>query len=196
MPVRTKAPAIAVVFVMTAPVVAQSPTPRANVWRPVVYSDLQLPNESALPYASLWADELKRNNDAYKAKGDSRWIVANAPAAESHVVVRSPERVVTLSVLHTVTACTLIRADRAANAILKSCPMRLAIYQDGKSRIADAGRGCFIEYGAQAKGAAPDMVRNAALASYDIENRTIRAGIVFAGEAADDCRFSVPIPRP
>ena len=176
------------------PGLAQLPSTEPGKWRPVVYADLQLPGETALPFASLWADELRRNNDAYKAKGDRRFLVANAPAAESHVVIRSPERVVVLSVLHTVTACTTLRRD-VSHATLKSCPMRLAIYENGQSRVADAGRGCFIEYAASQGGSAPDMVRNAALAAYDIENRTIRAGIVFQGQAADECQFRVPIPR-
>lgn len=176
------------------PGLAQLPSTEPGKWRPVVYADLQLPGETALPYASLWADELRRNNDAYKARGDRRFLVANAPAAESHVVIRSPERVVVLSVLHTVTACTTLRRD-VAHATLKSCPMRLAIYENGQSRVADAGRGCFIEYAASQGDAAPDMVRNAALAAYDVESRTIRAGIVFQGQAADECQFRVPIPR-
>ena len=195
MSARPAAPTIVLLLAATVPVVAQSPTPEPNKWRPVVYADLQLPGETALPYAALWADELKRNNDAYKKKGDRRWIVANAPASESHVVVRSPERVVILSVLHTVTACRTLRTDMPANATLKSCPMRFAIYQDGRSSVADAGWGCFIEFGARPNGASPDMIRNAALAAYDVETRTIRAGVIFAGEAADDCQFRVPIPQ-
>lgn len=178
----------------SSPSLAQLPSAEPGKWRPVVYADLQLPGEAAIPYASLWADELRRNNDAYKAKGDLRWLVANAPAAESHVVIRSPERVVVLSVLHTLAACTLLRRD-SPHAILKSCPMRLAIYENGRSRVADAGRGCFIEYPARQGNSAPDMVRNAALAAYDIEHRTIRAGIVFQGKAAEECQFRVPIPQ-
>lgn len=178
----------------TATGFAQLPSSEPGKWRPVVYADLQLPGEAALPYASLWADELRRNNVAYKAKGDLRWSVANAPAAESHVVIRSPERVVVLSVLHTITACAVLRRD-AGLATLKSCPMRLAIYENGQSRVADAGKGCFIEYAARLGRSAPDMVRNAALAAYDIVNRTIRAGIVFQGKAAEDCQFRVPIPQ-
>lgn len=196
MSARTTAPLIATILVAAQPSLAQSMTADPNKWRPVVYADLQLPNEQALPYASLWADELKKNNDAYAARGDKRWIVANAPAAESHVVIRSPERTVVLSVLHTITACKPIRSDKPASATLKSCPMRVAIYRDGKSSVSDAGRGCFIEYGARPDGVAPDMVRNAALVAYDIENRTIRAGVVFAGDAADECQFRVPIPKP
>ena len=52
-----------------------------------------------------------------------------------------------------------------------------------------------LEYAASQGGSAPDMVRNAALAAYDIESRTIRAGIVVPGQAADECQFRVPIPR-
>lgn len=189
------AAAIATLGAATA-ALAQPQTIDPGKWRPVVYADLQVLGEFALPYASLWADELARNNDAYTARGDKRWVVANAPATESHVVVRSPQRVITLSVLHTVTACKTLRVDAVGKAALKSCPMRLAIYQDGTSTVADAGRGCFVEYAAQPSGSAPDMVRNAALAAYDVATRTIRAGIVFAGEAAQECQFRIPIPQP
>lgn len=184
--------------VSAAPTVvqAQAASHDPKRWRPVVYADLQLPNETALPYASLWADELKRNNDAYRAKGDQRWLVANAPASESHVVIRSPERVIALSVLHTLTACRALRTDTATRATLKSCPMRLVVYQGGTSSVSDAGRGCFIEYGARLEGGEPDMVRNASLASYDTASRTIRAGVVFASQAVDECQFHVAVPRP
>jgi hypothetical protein len=175
---------------------AQATSHDPKRWRPVVYADLQLPNETTLPYASLWADELKRNNDAYRAKGDRRWLVANAPASESHVVIRSPERVIALSVLHTLTACRALRTDTVTRATLKSCPMRLVVYQGGTSSVSDAGRGCFIEYGVRTDGGEPDMVRNASLTSYDTASRTIRAGVVFAGQAVDECQFHVAVPRP
>lgn len=175
---------------------AQLASPDPRKWRPVVYADLQLPNETALPYASLWADELERNNDAYRARGDKRWLVANAPASESHVVIRSPERVIALSVLHTLTACRALRTDTASRATLKSCPMRLVVYQGGTSSVSDAGRGCFIEYGARPDRDQSDMVQNASLASYDTASRTIRAGVVFAGQAVDECQFHVAVPWP
>lgn len=187
--------ALGAALLSSSPGPAQLLSAEPGKWRPVVYADLQIPGEAALPYASLWADELRRNNDAYKAKGDLRWSVANAPAAESHVVIRSPERVVVLSVLHTLTACAVLRRD-AGLAALKSCPMRLAIYENGQSHIADAGKGCFVEYATRPDKSAPDMVRNAALVAYDVENRTIRAGIVFQGKAAEECQFRVRIPQP
>ncbi|WFU07190.1 hypothetical protein QA648_35395 (plasmid) [Rhizobium sp. CB3171] len=175
---------------------AQSLTPDPNAWRAVAYSDLQLPNSEAVPYASLWADMLKKNNDAYAAKGDTRFAVANAPAAESHIVVRSPTKTVVLSVLHTLTGCSPIRTDSGANAILKRCPMRLAIYQNGQSKVADAGTGCFIEYGPLPNNARPDLARNGAMGAYDVPTKTIRAGIVFQGEIAQECQFRVAIPQP
>lgn len=181
----------------TAPcALAQTMTPDPNAWRAVTYADLQLPNTEGIPYASLWADDIKRNNDAYAAKGDTRWAAANAPAAESHIVVRSPNKTVVLSVLHTLSGCSPIRNDPLTNTTLKRCPMRLAIYQNGKSTVADAGTGCFIEYGVPPKGAKPDLVRNAAMGAYDVQAKTIRAGIVFQGEIAKECQFRVPIPQP
>ena len=55
---------------------AQPITADPNRWRPVAYSDLQLPGEAALPYASLWSDQLQRNNRAYEARGDRRFAAA------------------------------------------------------------------------------------------------------------------------
>ncbi len=183
-------------FAAASPASAQALTPEPNAWRAVSYADLQLPNTEGTPYASLWADLLKRNNDAYAAKGDTRWAAANAPAAESHIVVRSPTKTVVLSVLHTLTGCSAIRNDPATNTTLKRCPMRLAIYQGGKSIVADAGSGCFIEYGAPPQGGAPDLARNAAMGAYDVQDKTIRAGIVFQGAIAQECQFRVPVPQP
>lgn len=191
---RSTAPITVMTLAAATSVAAQPLTPDPNRWRPVVYSDLQLPNEAALPYASLWADELRRNNDAYKVRGDKRWLVANAPASESHVVVRSPSRVVALSVLHTLTACRTVRSD-PPHATLKRCPMRLVVFESGRSKVADAGQGCFVEYGARPDGGAPDLVRNAALVAYDADAKTIRAGVVFTGVAADECQFRIPIPQ-
>lgn len=172
---------------------AQPITADPNRWRPVAYSDLQLPGDAALPYASLWSDQLQQNNRAYEARGDRRFAAANAPAAASHVVVRSSSRVVVLSVIHTLTSCTTLRTDRAANAVLKKCPMRLAVYERGGSSVANAGQGCFIEYGRTETGA-PDLVRNITMGAYEMESRTIRAGTIFAGQRADECQFRVPVP--
>lgn len=175
---------------------AQTPALDPNAWRAVVYADLQLPNPDGIAYALLWADEIKRNNEAYTARGDSRWSVANAPASESHIVVRSPVKTVVLSVLHTLTACSPIRRDPAAKATLKRCPMRLAIYRKGRLALADAGNGCFIEYERQAGEPPADLARNAAMGAYEVKSRTIRAGVVFQGAIARECQFRVPVPQP
>lgn len=184
------------VFAIAPPASAQTLTLEPNAWRAVSYADLQLPNTNGAPYASLWADLVKQNNDAYAAKGDTRWAVANAPATESHIVVRSPTKTVVLSVLHTLTGCSPLRSDPATNTTLKRCPMRLAIYQNGRSTVADAGSGCFIEYGTPPQGGTPDLARNAAMGAYDVQEKTIRAGIVFQGAIAPECQFRVPVPQP
>lgn len=176
------------------PVGAPQANADPNKWRPVSYSDLQLPGEGALPYASLWSDQLQHNNRAYEARGDRRFAAANAPAAASYIVIRSSARVVVLSVLHTLTSCTTLRTDRIANTALKKCPMRLAVYEQGASMVANAGQGCFIEYGRSAAGQ-PDLVRNITMGAYEMETRTIRAGTIFAGRRAEECQFRVPVPQ-
>ncbi|RNJ41267.1 hypothetical protein B5V01_27725 [Mesorhizobium erdmanii] len=188
--------AVAAALTLAPHASAQSLTHDPNAWRAVAYADLELPNSEAVPYTSLWADRLKENNDAYAAKGDTRFAVANAPASESHIVVRSPTKTVVLSVLHTLTGCSPIREDPVGKATLKRCPMRLAIYQNGRSTVADAGSGCFIEYGAQPNNVRPDLARNGAMGAYDVQAKTIRAGVVFQGEIAPECQFRVPVPQP
>ncbi|MGX5845009.1 hypothetical protein ACWGTI_30465 [Mesorhizobium sp. ArgA1] len=188
--------AVAAALTMTPHASAQSLTPDPNAWRAVAYADLQLPNSEAVPYASLWSDRLRKNNDAYAAKGDTRFAVANAPASESHIVVRSPTKTVVLSVLHTLVGCSPIRTDPVGNATLKRCPMRLAVYQNGRSMVADAGTGCFIEYGPLPNNARPDLARNGAMGAYDVQAKTIRAGIIFQGEIAQECQFRVAVPQP
>lgn len=172
---------------------AQDLTPDPDAWRPVSYTDLQLPGEINRTFAEIWVDHIDRNNKAYIARGDSRFAVGNAPVTESHFVVRSPTKVVVLSVLNTATGCEVIGRDQVARATLKRCPMRLAIYEGDNSQVLDAGSGCYLEF---ADGQyTPDPARNAAYAAYDIENRTIRTGAILAKEAIDQCIIKVPVPQ-
>lgn len=174
---------------------AQTPalTPDPNAWRPVVYADLQLPGPDTKPFAAIWADRISANNAAYKAMGDTRYVVANAPVTESHFVIRSPIKTVVLSVLNTATGCKIIGADAPGNATLKRCPMRLAIYQSGNSTISDAGNGCFVEYGPAPANVSIDTQRNAAYAAYDFSARTIRTGVFLGRKAIDECVLKVPL---
>lgn len=73
--------------------------------------------------------------------------------------------------------------------------MRLVIFRGGASSVSDAGSGCFIEYRARPSGPTPDVLRAVSLASYDTASRTILAGAVFAGPAAERCQFHATVPR-
>lgn len=172
---------------------AQSATP--DEWRSVAYADLQLPGPAVTSFAAIWADEITRNNNAYRKKGDRRFLVGNAPVTESHFVIRSPIKTVVLSVLNTATACRPIATDGVGRATLKRCPMRLAIYQSSRSSILNAEMGCFIEYAAMESGASRDPARNASYATYDKVNRTIRTGLFFAGQLVDECIARIPLPQ-
>lgn len=185
---------VAFVLVCRTPgVLAQTVAP--NEWWSVSYADLQLPGPTTTSFAALWADEITRNNAAYRKKGDRRFLAGNAPATESHFVIRSPVKTVVLSVLNTATACRHIATDGVGRATLKRCPMRLAIYQANRSAILNAGTGCFIEYAALESGASRDPARNAAYAAYDKDTRTIRTGLFFAGQPSDDCITRIPLPQ-
>jgi hypothetical protein len=166
-----------------------------NEWRSVSYADLQLPGPTTTSFAALWADEITRNNAAYRKRGDRRFLAGNAPATESHFVIRSPVKTVVLSVLNTATACGHIATDGVGRATLKRCPMRLAVYQANRSAILNAGTGCFIEYAALETGSSRDPARNASYAAYDKDTRTIRTGLFFAGQPADDCITRIPLPQ-
>lgn len=161
----------------------------------MTYSNLQVPGPAVQSFASLWADEISRNNAAYRKKGDRRFLVSNAPATEGHFVVRSPVKTVVLSVLNTATSCRTFATDGVVGAVLKRCPMRVAIYQTPGSPILNAGMGCFIEYSVTEPGSSRDPSRNAAYAAYDKETRTIRTGLVFAGKPVDDCITRIPLPK-
>lgn len=182
-----------VLICWTQGVPAQTAAP--NEWRSVSYADLQLPGPTNTSFAALWADEITRNNAAYRKKGDSRFLASNAPATESHFVIRSPVKTVVLSVLNTATACRHIATDGVGRATLKRCPMRLAIYQANRSAILNAGIGCFIEYAALETGSSRDPARNASYAAYNKDTRTIRTGLFFAGQPADDCITRIPLPQ-
>lgn len=167
-------------------------------WRDITYADLRLPNEAARPYAEIWADRLSQNNAHYARSGDPRFAAGNAPAVASAFVVRSPTRVVVLSVFNAVSACRTVRHDERRNVTVKRCPMRLAIYDQGQGggagSVLDAGKGCFLEFGDPRRAFTSDREAGS-YAAYDIATRTVRTGLVIGGQAVAGCDFSIPIPR-
>jgi hypothetical protein len=167
-------------------------------WRDITYADLRLPNEAARPYAEIWADRLSQNNAHYARSGDPRFAAGNAPAVASAFVVRSPTRVVVLSVFNAVSACRTVRHDERRNVTVKRCPMRLAIYDQGQGggsgSVLDAGEGCFLEFGDPRRAFTSDREAGS-YAAYDLATRTIRTGLVIGGQAVAGCDLAIPIPR-
>ena len=164
-------------------------------WRPVAYADLQLPSATTQSFADIWADAIAANNAAYLKRGDARFQAGNAPATESHVVVRSRSRTAVVSVLNTASGCKTIAHDAPGHATLKRCPMRVATFDGVRNLVGDAGEGCFIEY-APPSNTSLDPSRNVSVSSYDPTSRTIRVGVVFAKKIVDDCQINVPVPKP
>jgi hypothetical protein len=167
-------------------------------WRDITYADLRLPNEAARTYAEIWADRLSQNNAHYARLGDPRFAAGNAPAVASAFVVRSPTRIVVLSVFNAVSACKTVRHDERHRVTVKRCPMRLAIYDQsqggGTGSVLDAGQGCFLEFGDPHRAFIPDREAGS-YAAYDLASRTIRTGLVIGGQAVADCDLAIPIPR-
>lgn len=171
---------------------AQTPTPDPGAWRPLAYSDLRSPTARAATYVDIWKDALDANNRAYAARGDRRFAAGNAPASEAHFVIWSAKRSVVLSVLNTVLGCTEKARDRDVDAVVKLCPMRVAIYDGLEVRTMDAGRACILEPG---PGARLDPSVSAAYGAYDVPTRTVKIGMIVNHRAVDGCSFNVPLGR-
>jgi hypothetical protein len=167
-------------------------------WRDIAYADLRLPSEATRSYAEIWADRLNENNAHYARLGDPRFAAGNAPAVASAFVVRSPTRVVVLSIFNAVSACRTVRHDERHKVTVKRCPMRLAIYDQSQGErttsVLDAGDGCFLEFGDPRRAFTSDREAGS-YAAYDIASRTIRTGLVIGGQAVAGCDLAVPIPR-
>jgi len=168
-------------------------------WRHLVYSDLRLVGAAQWPHAELWADRIAANNDHYASLGDRRFAGGNAPAVAAGFVVRSPERVVMLSLLNTVNQCQTLEADPRLRVAIRRCPMRLAIYEaagDKKTagQVLDAGSACILEDADRARALGPDL-QAGAYAAYDPVSRSIRLGVILSGRAVPGCDLAVPVPR-
>ena len=156
----------------------------------LAYADLRQPSGSALTYADIWRDALEENNRVYLARGDTRFRASNAPATEAHYVIWSSAKSVVLSILNTVTGCTLKEVRAGTGTSVKLCPMRLAIYEGVRVTTLDGGQACFLELG---PGAATDPSRAAAYASYDPAARTVKLGLVVDHQPVEGCSHDVPL---
>jgi len=175
-----------------APLVAQPLTPDPGAWRPLAYSDLQRPAARNATYADIWRDQIDANNEAYRARGDRRFVDGNAPATEAHFVIWSKRRSVVLTILNTALGCSPKLRDAKARVLVKLCPMRIAIYDGIRVETLDAGRGCYLEPEA---GASIDPKIAAAYGAYDPASRRLKLGMVISHRAIDGCSFNVPLTR-
>jgi hypothetical protein len=153
-------------------------------------ANLQLPGPADLTYQGIWHDEIAANNAHYTSAGDGRFAVGNAPATEAHFVIRSQSenKQIVVSILNTFKGCTIAATDTSGTRI-KRCPAKLALFRAGDVEIIDAGTACYVEYGAVA-----DIERNAPVAAYDPETRSVRLAALFQGEIEDACLVNVPLP--
>ena len=168
-------------------------TPDPSHWRPLHYFDLQLPAGEAEHYASLWADRLAANDAAYAAKGDKRFAVGHAPATEAHFSINFQTKFVVLSVLDEASDCQEMQRFPDAYAILKRCPLRLAVWKADKLEIVES-TGCFLER--LAVKATLDPEAAAAYASYDIATKSIRVGVTIRHHAVPECTLTLPLHAP
>lgn len=185
--------ALVLMPVDTAPLLAQAPTPDPGAWRPLAYSDLQRPTARSATYADIWKDRIDANNEAYRARGDRRFVDGNAPATEAHFVVWSEQRSVVLTVLNTALGCSPKLRDAKAQVLVKLCPMRIAIYNGIRVETLDAGRGCYLE--PQANTTINPSVA-AAYGAYDVGARRLKLGMVVNHQVVDGCSFNIPLVRP
>ena len=168
---------------------AQALTPDPGAWRPLVSANLQKPTRRDATYVDIWQDAIEANNRAYRARGDRRLSGGAAPASEAHFVIWSAKRAVVLSVLDTALGCS--EKARKAGAVVKLCPMRVAIYEGLHVRTLAAGRGCFIE-----PAAGVTLGATAALyGAYDAAARALKIGAIVDRRALDGCSFTIPLGR-
>jgi hypothetical protein len=185
--------ALALNPVNTAPLLAQTLTPDPGAWRPFAYSDLQRPTPRNATYADIWKDQLDANNEAYRARGDRRFVDGNAPATAAHFVIWSEQRSVVLTVLNTALGCSPKLRDAKAQVLVKLCPMRIAIYNGIRVETLDAGRGCYLEPEANST-INPSVA--AAYGAYDVGARRLKLGMVVNHRVVDGCSFNIPLVRP
>ena len=165
-------------------------TPDPSHWRPLHYFDLQLPAGEAEHYASLWADRLAANDVAYAAKGDKRFAVGHAPATEAHFSINFQTKFVVISVLDEASDCQEMQRFPDAFAIVKRCPLRLAVWEAGKLGIVES-TGCFLERLPMKASLDPEVA--AAYASYDLASRSFRVGVIIRHHAVPECTLTLPL---
>lgn len=171
---------------------AQSLTPDPAAWRPMSYANLQKPSPQTATYVDIWKDAIEANNRAYKAEGDLRFSEGNAPATEAHFVIWSLTKSVVVSILNTVTSCTLKELRASAGASVRLCPLRISIYEGIQVRTLDGGRACFLELASPIAGTSGNP-QAASYASYDVVTKTVKTGLIIDHQAVDGCSQNISL---
>ena len=157
----------------------QSLTPDPGAWRPLSYANLQESSPQTETYLDIWKDAIDANNRAYKVRGDLRYSHGNAPVTEAHFVIWSPTKSVVLSILNTVTGCTLKEVRPAAGAT--------------QVRTLVGGRACFLELASPLAGKSTDPDQAVSYASYDVATKTVKTGVVIDHHALDGCSQNIAL---
>lgn len=184
--------AVVMIVSLTTGAHTQSLTLDPGSWRPMSYANLQNSSPGTATYRDIWKDAIDINNRAYQARGDQRFNDGNAPATEAHFVIWSPKKSVVLSILNTVTGCTLKELRAAAGATVKLCPLRIAIYEGIQVRTLDGGYACFLELAAAVAGGSSD-VQAASYASYDVATKTVKTGLIIDHQPVDGCSQNIAL---
>lgn len=170
----------------------QARTQNPAAWRSLTYSNLQQPGKPEETFFDIWVDAIANNNRAYVARGDRRFLSGNAPVTEGHFVIWTPKRSVVISILNTALGCTLKSRETVVRAIVRLCPMRVAIYEGLRVETMEAGRACLVE---PELGSTIDPTSASTSASYDVASRTVKLGTIVNHRAVDGCSFTLPIGR-
>lgn len=152
-------------------------TPDPERWRPVAYSDLEIPVGEAEAYASIWQDRLSESNArSRKAPPASpapnmSFGLFNRDAAEWHFSIQFQSKLVALTVLYAPSVCTDEYPSPSPSARIFVCPMRVATFQDGHYSILDGAACYLVKTGA---GPAEDSTATTVQAAYDVNLRAFK----------------------
>lgn len=149
----------------------------AKAWRAMTMIDLRLIGPSQSSTARLWHDRLAAN----ASPTASRLPPGGRAITAANVVIRSPDVVVMLSILHADRTCD----PRPVAPEVWRCAMRLVRF-DARGTTIREGTACFAHGTGK-----PEAPR--AYASYDASTRMVRLGVLAGREAVEGCSQSVPV---
>jgi hypothetical protein len=167
-------------------------------WRPVAYADLAFPEGEAEAYASIWQDRLDESNahPPTTSSPDSMsnpkmsFALGNRGASEWHFSANFQTKLVTLSVLYTPYVCTDEYPSPSTAARIKVCPMRLAVFQDGRYAITDSAACFLLKTG---EGPIEDSGATTTQVAYDVGLRAFKIRYTVSHTNIAQCEQTVPL---